>query len=70
MRKRQVRRAAGLDLIEGAGLRKHLPARRAEHLSDPAHIRWFPCLRYLPCSSLWPGPHWLPGATPFSTTIH
>lgn len=34
-------------LIERAGLRKHLPVWRAEHLSDPAHIRWFPCLRYL-----------------------
>lgn len=41
-------------LIERAGLRKHLPVWRTEHLSDPAHIRWFPCLRYLaaaPCGS-------------------
>lgn len=39
-------------LIERAGRRKHLPVWSAEHLSDPAHIRWFPCLRYLaaaPC---------------------
>lgn len=34
-------------LIERAGLRKHLPVRWAEHLSDPTHIRWFPCLPYI-----------------------
>lgn len=41
-------------LIERTGVRKHLSLWRAEHLSDPTHIRWFPCLCYLlaaPCSS-------------------
>lgn len=66
---KQVRRASEAQLIEGAGLRKHLPVWRAEHLSDPARIRWFPCLRYLPASSLWPRHYWLPRATPFSTTF-
>lgn len=53
-------------LIERAGLRKHLPVWRAEHLSDPAHIRWFPCLRYLaaaPCGTSTigcPGPRLFP----------
>lgn len=37
-------------LIERAGHRKHLPVRGAGHLSDPARIRWFPCLYCLPAA--------------------
>lgn len=53
--------ASKAQLIERAGLRKHLPVWRAEHLSDPAHIRWFPCLRYLPAAPCGPAPIGCPG---------
>lgn len=55
MRKASVK-GSEAQLIERAGLRKHLPLWRAEHLSDPAHIRWFPCLRYLPVAPCGPAP--------------
>lgn len=56
-----VRSASEARLIERAGLRKHLPAWRAEHLSDPAHIRWFPCLRYLAAAPCGPATIGCPG---------
>lgn len=56
-----VRSASKAQLIERAGLRKHLPAWRAEHLSDPAHIRWFPCLRYLAAAPCGPATIGCPG---------
>lgn len=37
------------------------PVWRPEHLSDPAHIRWFPCLRYLPAAPGGPAPIGRPG---------
>lgn len=50
-------RASTAQLIERrAGLRKHLPVQGVEHLSDPAHIRWFPCLRCLPAAPCGPAP--------------
>lgn len=60
MRKASVK-GSKAQLIEGAGLRKHLPVRSTEHLSDPAHIRWFPCLRYLPVAPCGPAPIACPG---------
>lgn len=56
-----MRSASKAQLIERTGLRKHLPAWRAEHLSDPTHIRWFPCLRYLAAAPCGPATIGCPG---------
>ena len=42
---RERQRTREVELIESAGLRKHLSVWRPVRLSDPAHIRGFPCLR-------------------------
>lgn len=52
---------------ERAGLRKHLPVWRAAHLSDPTHIRWFPCLRYLAAAPFGPATIGCPGPLLFPT---
>lgn len=52
---------------ERAGLRKHLPLWRAAHFSDPAHIRWFPCLRYLAAAPFGPATIGCPGPLLFPT---
>lgn len=58
---KQSEEGSKAQLIERAGLRKHLPVQRTEHLSDPAHIRWFPCLRYLPAAPCGPATIGCPG---------